>query len=53
MAPPSPKFSSGLRPAQVKTDRGWVTDQGSMASGSIADRISAFNKLKGRIMRTE
>ena len=48
MAPPSPKLSSGLRPAQVKTDRGWCTDQGAMATGSIADRISAFNKLRGR-----
>ena len=46
MAPPSPKSSRG--PAQVKTDRGWCTDQGAMATGSIADRINAFNKLRGR-----
>ena len=45
MAPPSPKSRVG--PAQVKTDRGWCTDQGALATGSIADRISAFNKLRG------
>ena len=46
MAPPSPKSRVG--PAQVKTDRGWCTDQGALATGSIADRISAFNKLRGK-----
>ena len=46
MAPPSPSSKRG--PAQVKTDRGWCTDQGAMATGSIADRINAFNKLRGK-----